>query len=646
MYGSIQKNSNANERERYVFYDSSAALSDVASNLEVLYDSEPDSEGFTRPKEGIHSLPFSFYISASIEHGTPKGHTTTLSGDSVRYIAMVSLRIKDPVSGKKSMAHFYRGCSIWPRLNPSVLLAPTSRPLQVTVSEGLVYLTASLHRLHWVAGQLCYVRFEVVNNSKKFLRSLFLELIQSTTTFKHKDQDDRVDVGVDVRSSTTKKQAAQSSLVVGEGGTRGHASAKDALSISRGKLLEISYAIHVTVSTSTFLSTDVHVSLPLDIINFLSIDPPPEQITEIGIKKVPCGAIPTSISTYEAIDDDASSELDGDYTSDEDETDSLGNLLVHEDTGKAVRQIILSATMDAENAPRFADLYFSSAEQNSDLVIGSESPCESSTEKILPAVPLSASNFISRVEEKNTKRIADLLGSRESAQAAEPFPGRDNIHTALHVSKGQQDQDVSIEGRFLNGLSGNRVAELSSFKSRAAKSYSSDECQPALPSLRSGTVQFDHTTLIAAGSRLKPIGSAVELSVETCLVDGNGVNNSQPTQDSISVASSQNGVGQFSAHREVSVGDIIDAYIRPSSPTVLQTQRLSPPFETADDQTPPFTQSLEECKLVKGNLRTTLAAPIRRLSVDLMLDAAPAAGSVRDKIRELEEFAAKAGADA
>ena len=51
----------------------------------------------------------------------------------------------------------------------------------------------------------------------------------------------------------------------------------EALSIERGRYLEVSYAIKVAVSGS--LSSDVSLDLPTRIINFVSIDPPPGHVT-------------------------------------------------------------------------------------------------------------------------------------------------------------------------------------------------------------------------------------------------------------------------------------------------------------------------------------------------------------------------------
>ena len=78
-----------NEKERLAFYQASAPLSEVASNLGNLYVFEPDGEGFCRALDGIYSFPFALYLPLSSEHGAPKGVMHSQSGVSIRYIAMV-----------------------------------------------------------------------------------------------------------------------------------------------------------------------------------------------------------------------------------------------------------------------------------------------------------------------------------------------------------------------------------------------------------------------------------------------------------------------------------------------------------------------------------------------------------------------------
>lgn len=118
------------------------------------------------------------------------------------------------------------------------MLAPASRPLRVTNAkrvfmggDGKVQLTASLHRLYWVAGQRCFVNVSVVNKTKKAMNSLTLSLIRSIIIFKPTPVLDPLTSGEEIdmdscQTSTTQKELAESTLTMGHHGTRGHASAK------------------------------------------------------------------------------------------------------------------------------------------------------------------------------------------------------------------------------------------------------------------------------------------------------------------------------------------------------------------------------------------------------------------------------------
>lgn len=238
-----------------------------------------------------------------------------------------SIKIKDTNTGKRSIAHFFRNCEVWPRLNASTLLSPAPRPLQATTSKSLamlssdrkVKLTAQLHRLTWIAGQRCYVNVAVANDTKKTVKSFTLTLIRSTTMFKPTPELDAgrsrsVDPDA-CQTNTIHKVVSETSLEIAESGAKGRASAKgwwtgvgpgkemsfshyilipvspsvaalgflcshlrqpDALSMTRSRLLEVEYAIRITISAGS-LTPDVHVTLPIRVINFLSIDPIPNE---------------------------------------------------------------------------------------------------------------------------------------------------------------------------------------------------------------------------------------------------------------------------------------------------------------------------------------------------------------------------------
>lgn len=173
------------------------------------------------------------------------------------------MKVKDSSSGKRSIAHFYRTCEVWPRLDLRSVLAPAQRPIQASTvksfavlggGDGKVKLSASLHRLQWIAGQSCQVKVHVENDTKKTVRSLMLTLIRTTTLFKPRPA---LDIGSEdpdaCQTSTTHKTVADSILEMGQRGTRGHASAKGWWTgVAPHQELSFSHSILLPVSLSSF----------------------------------------------------------------------------------------------------------------------------------------------------------------------------------------------------------------------------------------------------------------------------------------------------------------------------------------------------------------------------------------------------------
>jgi hypothetical protein len=111
---------------------------------------------------------------------------------------------------------------------PRPLLAQTSKSVFLG-GKGKISLTAQLHRLHWIAGQRCYLKFSVTNDTKKIVKSLTLALIRTTTVFRPHPYLDALPGSADpdaCQTSTTRKQVACNVLEISHGGERGHASAK------------------------------------------------------------------------------------------------------------------------------------------------------------------------------------------------------------------------------------------------------------------------------------------------------------------------------------------------------------------------------------------------------------------------------------
>ena len=130
-----------------------------------------------------------------------------------------------------------------------------------------IQLTASLCRLNWIAGQPCQVKITINNNSKKSIKNLTLGIYRSTIVFKPKvpleNLPENRSTGADLdawQTSATKKQVAESTLVVGERGTRGHAKGWWT-GVDPGKSMTFSHFISIPVSR-----------LYLDVIPILTPD--------------------------------------------------------------------------------------------------------------------------------------------------------------------------------------------------------------------------------------------------------------------------------------------------------------------------------------------------------------------------------------
>lgn len=104
------------------------------------------------------------------------------------------MKIKDSKTLKRSIAHFYRDCEVWPRLNLNVMLANPSRPIQASSTKsfsvigggGQLKLTATLHRSTWMAGQRCYMCIGLGNSTKKTVKTVVSALVRTITIFKHR----------------------------------------------------------------------------------------------------------------------------------------------------------------------------------------------------------------------------------------------------------------------------------------------------------------------------------------------------------------------------------------------------------------------------------------------------------------------------
>ena len=175
------------------------------------------------------------------------------------------MKVVDPTTGHRSIAHFYRDCEVWPALDPIATLAPAPDPMLARAAkklfmggDGTLALTASLHRSTWVAGQPVHVRLRIVNDTKKSVRSISFAVIRTTTLFKlsgdarHRavgigyGYDDDMDEG---ETSTSERRVAEVVLTAGQKGAKGRASAKGWWTgVGPGETRNVTHSITLPVS--------------------------------------------------------------------------------------------------------------------------------------------------------------------------------------------------------------------------------------------------------------------------------------------------------------------------------------------------------------------------------------------------------------
>ncbi|KAG0707477.1 hypothetical protein DFH29DRAFT_796690 [Suillus ampliporus] len=257
------------------FYKCSALLSEIAPSWKGLFKSPPDDDGWAEAQEGVHVFPFAMLLPPDGACGMAKGILSMHSGVAIRYVAMAEIKVKDMATSKQSIAHFYRDCEVWPRLDIISTLATNSRPLVAEVATrvfmggpGKIRLSARMHRFHWIAGQRCTVHFRVTNDCKKLVKSAAIALIRTLTVFNPQPHLDAGDADPDACQTSTKaKWVTESILELGQRCAKGHASAKgwwtgvapgqtsefdhsliippDVHSIARTRLLEVEYTLRI-----------------------------------------------------------------------------------------------------------------------------------------------------------------------------------------------------------------------------------------------------------------------------------------------------------------------------------------------------------------------------------------------------------------
>lgn len=109
-------------------------------------------------------------------------------------------------------------------------------------------LSAAVHRSTWVAGQRCYVKININNETKKAVKKLTITLVRTAKVFRPQSQS--LGLGT-YRETTTHKEVAETVLEMAQRGTKGHASTKGWFSgVEPGQSAEFMHGITLPVNRS------------------------------------------------------------------------------------------------------------------------------------------------------------------------------------------------------------------------------------------------------------------------------------------------------------------------------------------------------------------------------------------------------------
>ncbi|CCU99239.1 unnamed protein product [Malassezia sympodialis ATCC 42132] len=246
------------------------------------------NDGPSEPYAGEHVLPFSLQV--PMDKGA-KGSYQSNSAE-VGYIIIASVRVKAFGEKQGGVAHCFQKLQLYPYLNPTSALASASQPIVARSNSAEanargIQLAASLHRETWVAGQRVYFDVSVLNNGENMLNMLRIALVRVENLYHMRS----------VIPASPLDLNSSSSIIVDETLTAGNTHhwwtgapsgipvyfahsfqlPDNIISIERSRHVEVQYMLRIGVGADA--STLVEVDLPLQVINYVSLDPPPPRRT-------------------------------------------------------------------------------------------------------------------------------------------------------------------------------------------------------------------------------------------------------------------------------------------------------------------------------------------------------------------------------
>ncbi|KAF1842897.1 uncharacterized protein K460DRAFT_290980 [Cucurbitaria berberidis CBS 394.84] len=219
----------------------------------------------------------------------------------IRYLLCVSLLIRD--QGKQYIVRTSENVTVLSVYDPEKALMSLPSPLTASdewikpreTTVEVVRATAGLHRQVWVSGTSIYVDVHIVNNSRKTIRKIELQLERDILCYKHAAASTMEKSAGQARIFDSNERSILSKTLVKHGSAgwhgvpahqthirtcdlevpRGHATVKC------GKYFEVRYFLNVIVgSAHTKLVT---VQLPIVLIHMNSLDVVPNSVAQVAM---------------------------------------------------------------------------------------------------------------------------------------------------------------------------------------------------------------------------------------------------------------------------------------------------------------------------------------------------------------------------
>lgn len=257
--------------EPYVLH---GAVDQEESLMLPCYASLPDADGYYLGKGGEFELPFT--LSLPIGRGARGSYKSAHA--QVGYLVIASVRVKSFGEQHGGVAHCFSPIDLHPYNNPTAALASAARPILARNaphgSSEAIDLVAALHRQTWVAGQRVYLDISARNNSDTAVEHLSIALVRTERI--RRDSGESHEETLRASESLDARSAAPHWWK----GIAPHAEhhfshafvlPESEVSIPHGRHVDVQHHLRITVKSTH----ETHADLPLRIVSYISIDPPP-----------------------------------------------------------------------------------------------------------------------------------------------------------------------------------------------------------------------------------------------------------------------------------------------------------------------------------------------------------------------------------